>query len=202
MKEHAVKEAFEILHQYTHGLAEALKQRDPYTRLHCDRVVELALELGRSAAIPTADMLLLRIAASFHDIGKIGIPDRVLLKAGRLEDEEWALMKSHSVRGEQILLATGLEGVEAVGKVIRHHHEHFDGGGYPDGLMADEIPMAARILGIADSYDAMATTRVYQPQQAHETIMGIMAVEQGGKHDPELFAHFCRVIEDSHYRVR
>src|SRR5690606_25537787 len=130
-------------------------------RFHCDRVVRLATELGNACDVVNADLDILRICARFHDIGKIGVPDAVLLKPGRLTDEEWVRMREHPVLGERIFAATGLPVAAEVCSVIRHHHESFDGSGYPDAIAGDQIPRLSRILLVVDAYDAMTSSRPY-----------------------------------------
>lgn len=147
------------------------------------------------------ELCILGIAASFHDIGKIGIPDNVLLKSSRLDEAEWEKMKQHSEIGERILGATELEGSQQACLAIRHHHEHYNGLGYPDGLKGRAISICSRIISIADSYDAMAVTRSYHQAKTHEQIMAILHEETGEKHDPELMRIFCGIIESSNLKA-
>lgn len=109
-------------------------------------------------------------------------------------------MQEHAELGASIIRATGLEGADEVARLIRHHHEHFEGSGYPDGLAGEDIPVCSRIIGIADSYDAMAQARSYHPAKGHSEIMGILRDETGGKHDPRLVRVFADVIERSAHR--
>jgi HD-GYP domain-containing protein (c-di-GMP phosphodiesterase class II) len=185
----------------TDALTVALGERDPYTRGHCARVVSLSIALGLNWGLDKPVLAVLRLAALVHDLGKIGIPDRILLKPGRLSAAERVIMQSHSVRGERILLASGAEGMAEVASVVRHHHERFDGGGYPDGLSGGAIPLPARIISVADTYDAMASRRPYQRSQGHERIMETMQAEQGRALDPQLFEAFAGLIETSHHRA-
>lgn len=189
------------LSRYTKALAVALGYRDRYTRIHSERVVSIADAMAERLGFGPHELGILTISAAFHDIGKIGIPDQVLLKPGRLDDAETALMQQHSEAGEKIILATEIEGSAEVARIIRHHHEYFDGKGYPDGLAGDAIPVASRIVGIADSYDAMALTRAYHRAKTHGEIMTIMSGETGGKHDPELMRVFREIIESSPFRA-
>lgn len=180
--------------RYTHALSVALGERDLHTRLHAERVTKICEVLGLACGLDAQTMQLLHLAAVFHDIGKIGIPDRVLLKPGPLDEEEWAVMRQHSEIGERILRATGLTGCEAVAAMVRSHHEHFDGGGYPDGLKGAEIPLPVRILSLADSYDAMAMTRTYHAPRAHAAIVAVLLTESGNKHDPALIELLLRTF--------
>jgi HD-GYP domain-containing protein (c-di-GMP phosphodiesterase class II) len=189
--------AFGPIYKYTKGLMVALGYRDKMTRLHSERVLLLSEALGATCGLSRQELFALKIGAAFHDIGKIGIADRVLLKPGQLDEAEWESMRQHSDIGQQILLSTGLAGAEKAALAIRHHHEHFDGGGYPDRLAGDGIPIAARIIAIADSYDAMAVTRAYHAARGHAEIIAIMRAESGVKHDPQLLQQFFAIIEGS-----
>lgn len=183
------------------SLDAALLQRDQYTGLHCDRVVLIALELGGACGLAAGELAPLSMAARFHDIGKIGIPDEVLLKPGSLDKQEWALMTEHAAKGERIYRATLRADAPEVAQIIRHHHEAFDGSGYPDGLQGEQIPLLARILTLADCYDAMASSRVYHAGKAHREIMRILHSEKGRKSDPRLFQAFATMIEHSANRA-
>jgi HD-GYP domain-containing protein (c-di-GMP phosphodiesterase class II) len=185
------------LHRYTKALSVALGYRDLYTRIHSDRVLSICEEMGVRTGLSERELGILRISAAFHDIGKIGIPDQILLKPARLDDEESAAMRKHSELGASIVLATELEGADEVAKIIRHHHEHWDGNGYPDRLAGDAIPACSRMIGIADSYDAMALARAYHPAKAHQEILEILRGEEGKKHDPALLKLFFEVIGTS-----
>jgi response regulator RpfG family c-di-GMP phosphodiesterase len=173
-------------------LTRALQERDEYTRAHCDRIVTIALELGMRCHLSSRELGVLRMAAAVHDVGKVGIPDRVLLKPGRLDAAEWEIMQSHAERGQRLLLAIRHDDIAPVALVVRHHHEHFDGGGYPDSLAGEDIPILSRIIALADSYDAMATTRPYHLPRSHDGIMAILLEEKGRKYDPYLYVKFAQ----------
>lgn len=189
------------LAQSTQALFLALDERDRYTHQHCDRVSLLARELGMACGLSQAELDLLAVGARFHDIGKIGIPDSVLLKPGALDAEEWEMMKMHPVKGERLFRNTLHPHADEVARIIRYHHECFNGSGYPDGLAGEDIPLASRILLIVDGYDAMSTSRPYHRGRSHEEIMDIMLAEEGQKTDPALFRHFMAVIAHSRARV-
>lgn len=193
---------FISLYRYTKALSVALGHRDAMTRMHSDRVVALSLGMGAHCGLASDELETLRVAAAFHDIGKIGIPDAVLLKPNHLERAERDCMQKHSEIGQEILLATDLDGAETAAQVIRHHHEHFDGAGYPDKLSGEQIPIAARIIAITDSYDAMAVTRSYHAAKGHAVIVEILRSESGTKHDPELSRMFLQYIETSPLKTR
>jgi HD-GYP domain-containing protein (c-di-GMP phosphodiesterase class II) len=192
---------FNALYKYTKALSVALGYRDLLTRLHSERVQGLSEEIGLRCGLPKNEINALNIAASFHDIGKIGMPDHILLKPSHLDEAEWENMKKHSEIGEKIIASTELEGSQQAAISIRHHHEQYDGMGYPDKLSGDNIPISSRIIAIADSYDAMAVTRAYHNARTHAEIMAILCEEAGGKHDPELLRVFCAIIESSEFKA-
>jgi len=184
------------------ALAQALKQRDQNTGEHCDRTQALAIELGRAAGLSSSSLNTLGLAAQFHDVGKIGIPDAVLLKPGRLDPKEMEMMKTHPQRGHDILVAVPDEAISAIAQVVLHHHEAFAGGGYPGQLQGEAIPVLSRIIAIADSYDAMAESRPYHRAREHREIMRILREEDGAKYDQHLVAKFSLLIESSSHRSR
>jgi HD-GYP domain-containing protein (c-di-GMP phosphodiesterase class II) len=192
----------ETLYKYTKGISVALGYRDLMTSLHSERVRDLSVTIGSHYGLSNHEVSALRISSSFHDIGKIGIPDNILLKPSKLDETEWEVMKRHSEMGENILLSTGLEGSRHTALVIRHHHEHYDGGGYPDGLSGESIPICSRIISIADSYDAMSVTRSYHHARNHVEIMEVLCNESGRKFDPQLMDIFCEIIEHSPIRAK
>jgi HD-GYP domain-containing protein (c-di-GMP phosphodiesterase class II) len=183
------------------AIAVALDERDRATHEHCHRVAALALNLGAVCGLSEAELQMLGVVAGFHDIGKIGIPDRVLKKLTRFTDDDWAIMKEHSARGERIILAANLESGEAIAKAVRHHHERHDGTGYPDGLRGEQIPIMARIVGIVDTYDAMARMRLYSGPRPHRKIMDELRRVAGGQHDPYMTGKFEAIIEHSPFRA-
>jgi HD-GYP domain-containing protein (c-di-GMP phosphodiesterase class II) len=184
------------------AISVALDERDPVTRRHCDRVAGISLELGRACALPEDDLHILRLAAAFHDVGKIGIPDTVLHKVTPLTADEWVIMRTHSEKSQRIIVAGGLHGGETIGLVARHHHERFDGAGYPDGLSGEAIPIMSRIVALADTYDAMARTRVYRHGLTHDRNMRALDDEQGRQHDGYLYAKLVKLMETSRYKAR
>jgi len=184
----------------TVALVRALLERDQNTGEHCNRTHALSLELGRAAALSSAGLASLGLAAQLHDIGKIGIPDRVLLKPGRLAPNELAVMKTHPQRGHDILAVVPDESLAAVAEAVLRHHEGFDGSGYPGGLKGEEIPATARIIAIVDGYDALATDRPYHRGKDHRAIMRILFEDNSGKYDPYFVGKFAAFIEWSGYR--
>lgn len=141
-------------------IISALEARDPYTSHHSSRVAEMTETICELMGLDEEEKEIYHIAAHLHDIGKIGIRDNVLLKEGKLNDEEWKIMKSHSEQGYNILM--NAKSFEVVADVVRSHHERYDGKGYPDGLKGEDIPLGARIIAIADSIDAMISDRPYR----------------------------------------
>ena len=178
------------------ALSMSLQMRDAYTRHHCDRVGLLAPHLALHCDLDEDACAQVGLAARFHDIGKIGIPDEVLLSPRRHSDEERAIMREHPVRGEHIFLATGRSDAAPVARLIRAHHEAFDGSGYPDGLHGESIPLGARIVAIADAYDAMINDRPYKRAISHEQAISELRRHAGTQFDPELVELFCDLYAD------
>ena len=183
------------------AMSVALEQRDALTSQHCRRVARLSVSLGRRCGLTDRDLRLLAIAAAFHDVGKIGIPDDVLKKPSTFTDDDWAIMKTHAEKGQRILDAAGLRDGETLGLAIRHHHERYDGQGYPDGLAGEEIPLLSRIIAITDTYDAMATPRIYGRWRPPAEIVAVLKAEQGRQHDPCLSEMFLEMIGAHRFTV-
>ncbi|XFC38242.1 HD-GYP domain-containing protein [Stenotrophomonas indicatrix] len=177
------------------ALSMSLQMRDAYTRHHCDRVGLLAQHLALHCDLDEEARAQVGLAARFHDIGKIGIPDEVLLSPRRHSDEERAIMREHPVRGEHIFLATGRSDAAPVARLIRAHHEAFDGSGYPDGLQGENIPLGARIVTIVDAYDAMTSARPYRAAMEHETVLRILDEQAGGLIDPYVLQRFHGMLK-------
>lgn len=176
------------------ALSLSLQLRDAYTRRHCDRVGLLATSLARHCGLDPAHCDRIGLAACFHDIGKIGIPDDVLLSSGRHDDAEQAIMRQHPLHGERIFLATGRSDAADVAQLIRAHHEAFDGSGYPDGLRGEAIPLGARILTLVDAWDAMTSDRPYRDAMDREQVMRILEEAAGGLVDPYLLGAFQALL--------
>ena len=177
----------------------ALQERDEPTHDHCDRVEALAVALGQHVGLTEHELQCLRLTARLHDIGKIGIPDDVLKKPGRLSSGEWIVMQSHAVRSERIIQASMVDDADVIARAARHHHERYDGRGYPDGLVGDAIPVYSRIVAIVDTYDAMARLRAYGQGIRHRDIMAELARVSGEQHDPYLSRRFAEVIAGSQH---
>lgn len=183
------------------ALFAAMRARDPATGRHCDRVVALSVSLAQACGLPENEHEAVAVAARLHDVGKIGTPDRVLFSPGRLNKDDWEIMKAHAAVGADIILHSAMARRELVALAVRHHHEHFDGSGYPAGLAGEAIPLHARILSLADSYDALGDARPYHPARSHTEIMRILNQEAGSKCDPALLRVFERMIQKSQLRV-
>jgi putative two-component system response regulator len=175
------------------SLAKSVEDRDPDLGQHCQRLALMASAMGLALGLPPADIRSLQHGGYLHDIGKIGIPDRILFKAGPLTPDEWEIMRSHSVRGERICAC--MKSLAPVLPLIRHHHEKYDGTGYPDGLKGHEIPLLARILQVVDIYDALTTERPYKRAYTPEEAMTIMREETNkGWRDPQLVDVFADLL--------
>ncbi len=166
---------------------DSIESKDRYTQGHCERVAFFACVLADSAGFNSRSLFWFRIGALLHDIGKIIVPTEVLNKPGKLTDEEWVIMKRHPEAGLELVADIDFPG--DIGAIIRNHHERWDGAGYPDGLKGDEIPFAARILCVADVYDALTTTRSYRPGLSHARAAEIMKASTG-QFDPQLLETF------------
>ncbi|MGI8962434.1 MAG: HD domain-containing phosphohydrolase [Bryobacteraceae bacterium] len=175
------------------SLAQSVEERDPGLGQHCQRLALMAAAIGVALGLAPHDVLALQRGGYLHDVGKVAIPDHILFKAGKLNSEEWGIMKSHAERGERI--CSSMRSLAPVLPIIRHHHERWDGSGYPDGLKGEEIPVLARILQIADIYDALTTARPYKPAFTSEEAIQILNSEaERGWRDPTLVATFSDIL--------
>lgn len=177
------------------SLAEAIDAKDSYTRGHSDRVADYAEALARKLELEDEMLSAVRCAGYLHDTGKIGIPDAILLKPGKLTEEEYSEIMSHPVISHKIIEPVDFP--YEVKPLVRHHHERIDGSGYPDGLVGDEIPLGARIIGIADAYEAMTSDRPYRKALSREAAVGELKRGSGTQFDSELVEAFLEVIEGS-----
>ncbi len=174
------------------ALALSIEGKDPYTEGHCERLSHYSVELGKRMGLPEDMLIALRRSGIVHDIGKVAVPDAVLLKPGRLTPQEMDIIRQHPVVGERI--CAPLNSFRMVLPIIRHHHEKLDGTGYPDGLRGDSIPLGARILTIVDVFDALTTERPYKSALSREDALQVMEDEvRRGWWDPEIFRLFSEV---------
>jgi putative two-component system response regulator len=178
------------------SLGQAIEGRDPYTGGHCARLATYSLALGSALGLGRGDLLALYRGGYLHDIGKIVLSDEILFKPGPLSPEEREEMQTHTVRGEEI--CRPMKSLAPVLPIIRSHHERWDGSGYPDGLGGEQIPLLARVLQVADIYDALTTARSYKCAMPHADAIRAMEGEaQDGWRDPELISLFAEVAESS-----
>lgn len=193
LRHKALVDSLEEAENILFALAKSVEQRDKYTGMHCERLAAYSIALGQALGLDKSVQLTLYRGGYLHDIGKISIPDAILFKGSYLTDEEWKIMRQHTVRGEEI--CRPMKSLSTVLPIIRSHHERWDGSGYPDGMRGEEIPLVARILQVADIYDALTTARSYKPAFSHEDAIQIMLEEASrGWRDPELVPLFAEVI--------
>ncbi len=185
-----LKDAFE---QTVETLMATIDAKDRHTRLHSERVAAIAVDLAKAAGLDAVDREKLKLGARVHDIGKLAIPDHILLKPGRLTDEEFARIKEHPVKGEELLSKAPL--FRDILPIVRQHHERWDGRGYPDGLKATGIHRWARIVALADAYEAMTAGRPYRPAKTPEAALEEVLDNAGTQFDPELVALFKELWE-------
>jgi cyclic di-GMP phosphodiesterase len=194
LRNKALVDSLEEAETILFALAQTVERRDKYTGLHCERLAGYSMALGHALGLPRQEQQALHRGGYLHDIGKIGIPDAILFKRGRLTEPEWETMRLHTIRGEE--MCRPMKTLAPVLPIIRSHHERWDGSGYPDGLRGEQIPLLARVLQIADIYDALTTARPYKPVYSHEHAIGIMLEEaRRGWRDPDLVPLFAEVAE-------
>lgn len=172
------------------SILKALDAKDKYTYGHSMRVTYFSMVLGKELGLSDEEMYELQLSALFHDIGKIGTPDAVLNKPTRLSDEEFKIMKKHPTASYEIL--KGFSVFEKVARFAKHHHERFDGRGYPDGLKGEQIPLFSRVILIADTFDAMTSTRAYRKGLSYEIAFAELEEFSGSQFDPKLVKLFIQ----------
>ena len=178
------------------SLARSIEGKDPYTHGHCERLAQDSVRLGEEVGLSDDQITALRRAGVVHDIGKVAVPDAILLKPGRLTPEEWEVIRQHPIVGERI--CAPLKSFRSVLPIIRHHHERHNGTGYPDGIRGDEIPIAARVLQIVDVYDALTTERPYKKAfSSAEALITMREEVAKGWWDPQIFHTFERMIRST-----
>ena len=175
-------------------MVKILESKDPYTRFHSHSVAKWSRMIGRRKGLCEEDLDRLGLAAVFHDFGKIGIPDEILCKAGRLTDEEFEIMKKHPTIARDLL--SSLELLSDLLPAITHHHERWDGKGYPDGLKGEQTPLWARIIALADSYDTMTSRRTYKEPYPADRVMAALERCRGSQFDPDLVDHFRSILQE------
>ena len=177
------------------ALGQAVEQRDHNLSGHCERLAFIGVAMGVVMRLEHTSLLALYRGGYLHDVGKVGIPDSILFKPGPLTAQEWAIMRTHPARGEEI--CRHLKSLRPVLPIIRHHHERFDGSGYPDGLRGKQIPLLARVMQIADIYDALISPRCYKPAFSPAKALETILEEAGrGWRDPQIVDLFLRLHKD------
>ena len=182
-------------HEFVTSLVLVLESKDVYTAGHSERVADITSEIAIAVEMDELRIKYLDIAAHLHDIGKIGIPDGILLKSGKLNKAEYEVIKNHSSIGYSIL--KDIKGLESMAKIIKHHHERFDGKGYPDGLKGENIPLGSRIIALADSFDAMTRPRPYRKAKTEQEGLDEIFRNKGTQFDPELADVFLSIYRYS-----
>jgi putative two-component system response regulator len=176
-------------------LARSIEGKDPYTQGHCERLSRHSVDLGKRVGLSSEQLIALRRAGIVHDIGKVAVPDAILLKPARLTAAERQTMEEHPVVGEKI--CAPLKSFRLVLPIIRHHHEKLDGSGYPDHLQGTEIPLTARVMQIVDVYDALTTVRPYKLALTSADALKTMQMEvDKGWWDGKIFSHFCSMVQE------
>jgi putative nucleotidyltransferase with HDIG domain len=175
--------------------ARDIESKDAYTRGHCERVADYACALARDVGFDEMTMFWFRIGAVLHDVGKIAVPSEILNKPGRLTAEERVIMEQHAAAGAELL--STIDFPWDILPMVRSHHERWDGSGYPDGLAGEEIALSARIVCVADVFDALTTDRPYRRGFTRDEALMMMAAERGRTFDPDLFARFDRLIRST-----
>ncbi len=174
------------------ALVQALEAKDTYTSGHSERVGKLAVAIAEGLEMSEEKVQSLKYAAVLHDVGKIGVSELILNKEDKLLDSEWDSIRSHPVMGQTII--KGIKFLFDIGDVVRHHHERFDGNGYPDGISGEEIPLESRIIAVADTYDAITTDRSYRKGSTHDEAIAEIKRVAGSQLDPEIVEMFCKVV--------
>lgn len=183
---------YESFFSTLYAFVETIEAKDPYTKQHSTRVSQYAVSFAEALGCSQEELDALNVSGNLHDIGKIGIPDSILMKPDRLTDEEYEIVKRHPVIGSQIIGHLGMWTREQ--RIIRHHHERWDGKGYPDGLKGEEIPFLSRIMCVADAYDAMTSDRSYRKRLTKEKAVRIIDENGGSQFDPQIVQVFTQLF--------
>jgi HD-GYP domain-containing protein (c-di-GMP phosphodiesterase class II) len=195
-REARIDNALELSQAYrgtAHLLTDMLTASHEYTGMHSRSVIDMAREVGARLEFDEAMLRDLEFAALLHDIGKVSVPNEIINKPGPLTDEEWAIMRAHTIEGERMLKQVG--GVLAkTGSIVRSHHEHYDGNGYPDGLIGDEIPMAARVISCCDAFNAMTTDRAYRSAMPVAAAVAELTANAGTQFDPRVVDALIEIV--------
>lgn len=174
------------------ALAQAIEIRDRYTSGHCFRVSEMACQIGEQVGLGQEELLYLKWSGILHDIGKLGIPEAIMNKPGKLTPEEFDVIKQHSVMGLQIL--SGISHASDIADGVYYHHERMDGSGYPEGIAGEDIPLQARIIAVSDVWDALTSKRSYRDSLSKEEALVIMEKGRGNHFDPHILDIFMKIV--------
>ncbi len=194
--------SLELSRSYTatvRALSNAVEFRDAYTGKHAERVTAYGLEIARRLDLPMAERPEIEFGFLLHDIGKVAIPDAILHKPDALSESERKLMAQHPLIGAEII--RGIEFLTSAAEIVRHHHERWDGHGYPDGLAGEDIPLAARVFSVADVFDALTTDRPYRAASPLPTARAIIAAERGTQFDPAVVDAFESIDDETLSRI-
>jgi putative nucleotidyltransferase with HDIG domain len=194
--------AQELRRSYTatvRALSNAVEFRDAYTGKHAERVAAYGLEIARRLDLPVADRPDIEFGFLLHDIGKVAIPDAILHKPEALTTSERKLMAQHPLIGAEIV--RGIEFLDGAAEIVRHHHERWDGQGYPDGLAGEDIPLAARVFAVADVFDALTTKRPYREPSTQPAAREMITAESGTQFDPQVVVAFNAIDDDTFARI-
>ena len=203
LEEKVKTQTMELIKLYSgtlEAMVLALDLREKETGYHSYRVTEFALTLAKKLELSESELSVIAKGSLLHDIGKIGVPDSILLKPDKLTDEEWSIMKKHPELGYELLKNIGF--LEDSAQIVLHHHEHYDGTGYPVGLMGDQIPLGARIFTIVDSLDALTSVRVYKEAYSFEESIGRIAEASGKQFDPWIIEAFLDISVEEYKNIR
>ena len=182
------------------ALSNAVEARDAYTGKHAERVAAYGVELARACGLDVSTNPQVEFGFLLHDVGKVAVPDAILFKTDRLTDEEFALIKRHPVVGAEILRDVSFLGEAKL--VVRHHHERWDGTGYPDGLHGDDIPLAARVFALVDTLDALTSDRPYRTAVGWEDARAVIVAETGTQFDPAVVQAYQTIPDSTFARLR
>jgi len=182
-------------------LTSLLSQKDRHTADHCSRVMWYAARMGHAMNLPKPTVSILRHAALVHDVGKVHVPDDILNYPGKLDDASMELVRTHALRGEEILRRFPGNQMRDVATLVGAHHERFDGTGYPRGLRAEAIPLGARIIAVCDAFDAMTGGRCYRPATSHGQAIEELVACAGTQFDPDVVTAFISIVDERIFRI-
>ena len=180
-------------------ILKAVNSKDNYSLAHAQRVCDFSLMIGEELGLSQIELSKLRLTAMYHDIGKIEIPEYILTKPSRLNEEEYFIIRKHPLLSSQIL--KNFDQLKDLAEFVKHHHERFDGKGYPNGLSGESIPLFSRILFIADSFDTMTSSRIYQKGLSFDVALNSLIKGSGTQFDPELVQHFVKRFKEEQHQT-